>query len=184
MADNNSIDNLMEKFRKMKDLFHELTESKSDRIKKILIWAENELEFKRCAIFDTAGLLIETGCKKDDINLDILGAYATQLFSTSTSLKEIFKPFTNSELGVSDYNNKYKNCINIKDILLETNYGTLIITPLPVNEDVNSSDNEYIGFLTILLEQEEIYNLGIIKANLKRIIKNILSELSLSINFE
>ena len=69
--------------------------------------------------------------------------------------------------------------MKIKEILLETNLGTLFISPLPFpkNLTIDNNSENYIGFVVILLEQDELYNLGIIKINIQKIVEAIQKEL-------
>ncbi|MBD3227922.1 MAG: hypothetical protein GF329_07010 [Candidatus Lokiarchaeota archaeon] len=150
-------------------------ESQSDKIKKILDWAQKELGFKRCAIFDNSGLMIESSFHREDVNYELLGAYGVEFFDTGIRIKdEIFKPLVYPNTDLWKFYNKKIPSIKVRDILIETNAGTLLISPLPFPTE-NENNNGYIGFIVILLEKEELYNLGIIKANLN-IIKDKLQK--------
>ena len=172
MSSKDPLDEMMEQIQLLNGLVEEKPKSRSEKVRNILEWAESELGFKRCAVFDDSGLMIENRIQKDDVNHELLGAYGIEFFNSAKNLKEnIFQQLS--------YLNT--NSVKIKDVLLETDVGTLIITPLPFPQDMNNEEI-YIGFLAILLEKEEIYNLGIIKANLKIIIDALQKELCPQIN--
>ena len=179
MAKNTNIDELLSRIQNLNKLYEKISKEKENKIKKILNWAESELDFKRCAIFDISGLLIEAGFQKDDVDIDVLGAYGVQLFNISHNLKdEVFRPLSSSNLYENQPNDQITS-VKIKEILLETNLGTLFISPLPFpkNLTIDNNSENYIGFVVILLEQDELYNLGIIKINIQKIVEAIQKEL-------
>lgn len=156
-------------------------ESQADKIKSVLDWAQNELGFKRCAIFDSNGLMIESSFHREDVNYELLGADSVEFFGTGIKIKdEIFKPILYPNTDLWKYYNKKIPSIKVKDILIETNAGTLLICPLPFPKGFENNGN-YIGFIVILLEKDELYNLGIIKANLDKIKTELQKEIAIVI---